>query len=472
MGENDRAGARTRSGGLLLGLATAKGEREAELKAWLDSSGGEGIQWAFVPPEEVGERRMESDLLVSYDVSTAALPEEWLGPFLERGGGWLAAGGWGLLAEYWPQGMAGSAASSEWLPLAPAPGDTPQREVVFCVDGSGSMSGEPFESVRGALLELVRAALPSDQLRLRFFTSALGPVIEIGGGEKGRRIEGLRELLDAQVPGGSTDILSSMETLAKARARSETPGLVLLLSDGRDDSAFQIRERSMALRSSLAESRTRLSVIGIGAESDIDLLAALAGGKEEVVVVEELEKLVDLFRREVARERVREGAPVSVTVHGGSAFEDAEALVSSWDARSEWPEVARLARTVVRPGAEAVLRSAEDLPVLGLGRVGEGWVAAFPSLVADGWAPGVAGATVTKPPSPELYSERKKDSPAPAARKSDFMTPPAARVLRSIPALMRLIAPPSQTSTSLGASLQVASPKSGLPSSRISMAAD
>ena len=84
-------------------------------------------------------------------------------------------------------------------------------------------------------------------------------------------------------------------------------------------------------------------------------------------------------------------------------------------------------------------------------------------------APGVTGATVTNPPLGELYSERKKDSPAPTARRRDFKMPPAARVLRSIPPLMRLIAPPSQTSPSPCERGQVASPKSGFPSSRISM---
>ena len=392
VGENDQAGGRTRSGELLLGLAAAEKGKQAELQAWLDASGGGGIQWEFVLPHEVAERLPGRDLLISYDVSTAALPEEWIGPFLERGGGWLAVGGWGLLAEFWPRGMGGSAPASEWLPLVPAPSDSPEREVVFCVDGSGSMSGEPFESVRGALLQLVRATLPSDQLQMRFFTAALGPVIDVGGGGGGGRLQGLRKLLDARVPGGSTDILASMETLAKARKKSEVPGLVLLLSDGRDDSAFQIKERSAALRRSFTESRTRLSVIGIGSESDLELLAELAGGEAEVVVVEELEKLVDLFRREVARERVREGEPVGVTVHGGAQIEDVEALVKAWGARSEWPEVERLARMEARPGANVVLRSAEDLPVMGLGRVGEGWAAAFPGLMAEGWAPGFAGA--------------------------------------------------------------------------------
>lgn len=391
--ENDSATRATRCGGMRLGLATAEPARMDELQAWLERAGGPGVQWELVSPGEVQERLPGRDLFVSYDVSTARLPERWLGPFLEHGGGWLALGGWGLLSDYWPEGVGESAPASELLPLVPSQGDEPQRAVIFCVDGSGSMTGAPFESVRDALGELVPAALPSDELQMRFFTGALGPVIEIGGRGRRDRVQGMRELFDARVPGGSTDILLSLELLAEARGESDLPALVLLLSDGRDDNAFQVPERAAALRAAFAESRTRLSVIGIGTEADLDLLAMIAGSRAEVLVVEELEELADLFRREVARERVREGEPVGVTVHKETASEDLRALVESWGERAAWPQVERLARTEARPGAEVLLRTTEDLPLLGLGRVGEGWAACFPALLETGWAPGFQGAS-------------------------------------------------------------------------------
>jgi len=390
--ENDEVTRATRSGSLRLGLAAAAPRRQGELRAWLEEAGGPGVQWEVVDPEAVGEKLAGRDLFVSYDVSTDQLPERWLGPFLEHGGGWLALGGWGLLSKFWPSGMEGSAPASAWLPLVPSLGDEPEREVIFCVDGSGSMSGGPFESVRDALGELVPATLPTDDLKMRFFTGALGPVIEIGGRGPEGRVQGMRELFDARVPGGSTDILLSLELLAKARSESDVPGLVLLLSDGRDDSPFQVSRRTAELRASFAESRTRLSVIAIGTEADLELLAMIAGPLGEVIVVEELAKLADLFRREVGRERVREGAPVDVTAHAEFASEDLRALAAAWQGRTLWPQVERLARTEARDWGEVVLRTQEDLPLLGLGRVGEGWVACFPALLEEGWAPGFQGA--------------------------------------------------------------------------------
>jgi len=132
--------------------------------------------------------------------------------------------------------------------------------------------------------------------------------------------------------------------------------------------------------------------VGIGAEADLDILAALAGSQEDVVVVDELAKLAELFRREVARERVREGSPVGVTVHGDTSSEDLRALTMAWRERTQWPEVEQVARTEARPGAEVILRTAEGLPLLGFSRVGEGWSACFPALLEAGWAPGYQSA--------------------------------------------------------------------------------
>ncbi|MCH2103040.1 MAG: VWA domain-containing protein [Planctomycetes bacterium] len=390
--ENDRAVSATRAGEVRLGLATAEPGRIAELEAWLARSGSPGIQWEVVDPSEVGDRLSGRDVFLSYDISTASLPERWLGPFLEQGGGWLALGGWGLLSEFWPGGAEGSAPASEWLPLVPSEREVPEREVVFCVDGSGSMAGAPFDSVRDALGELVPAALPTDALKMRFFTGALGPVIEVAGVGRRDRVQGMRELFDARVPGGSTDILFSLEGLAEARAASEVSGLVLLLSDGRDRNAFQVQERAAAVRSSFRESETRLSVIAIGSEADLDMLTEISGPSGEVIVVEELTKLADLFRREVARERVREGAPTSVALETDLATEDLRALAAAWTGREVWPEVEQLARMEARGSSEVLLRTSEGLPLLAFGRVGEGWAACFPALLEEGWAPGFAEA--------------------------------------------------------------------------------
>lgn len=384
--ENDLAVARARVGGTRLGLATAQESRLPELERWLSDSDG-GIQWEFVTPEKVGERLFGVDILFSYDVSTANLPEKWLTPFLTSGGGWLAAGGWGLLADYWPRGVEGSPPASELLALVPVQADAPKREVIFCVDGSGSMAGDAFESVRAALYELVRSALPSDELKLLFFTGALGPVIDLGGSQK-ERVAGMQRLLATRVPGGSTAILSSMERLVRDRASSELPGLVLLLSDGMDDSAFDVEERSAALHEALIESRTRMSVIAIGAGADLDLLGHVAGGAEQLLVVEELEELSDLFRQEVAKERVREGELSASVLHASAAGGDLESLVRSLASIERLPGVQRIARMEARGDAAVLIRTDEDLPVLGLGRVGEGWTAVFPSLIEADWALG------------------------------------------------------------------------------------
>ena len=78
----------------------------------------------------------------------------------------LACGGWGMLAYGGRRD-----ALSEMLPLRPASLPSSERDVVFLVDGSGSMAGEPFERVKEALARLVVAAREGDHLQLRFFTA-------------------------------------------------------------------------------------------------------------------------------------------------------------------------------------------------------------------------------------------------------------------------------------------------------------
>ena len=201
---------------------------------------------------------------------------------MRGGGGWLALAGWSFLGD-WIPGPQGSLESL--LPAEPAGSEPPPRDVVVLVDGSGSMEGAPFESVRAATLELVAAALPSDRVSLRFFTRGLEPARLLkerstaNGGSAEQARDAARELLRARVPSGSTFLLQALREFRATAGADET--LLLLLTDGQDRQAGSDESAARSVAAELAAARVRLVVIGVG-DAGHTLLAALAGGAEKV----------------------------------------------------------------------------------------------------------------------------------------------------------------------------------------------
>lgn len=400
--EDDLRSASWRSGERRVLAAVGRAESLPALRAWL--GGGEarwpGLQWLFVEPERLGGVAGEVDAVLTLDLSPRELPAAPLRALLERGGGWLFCGGWGLLAP-WPSSRhpPGETDLAELLPLRPLDPETPERDVLFVVDGSGSMEGDPFERVKQALGELVAIVSESDSLALHFFTGSLGRRIDLDArGGRGREV--LHRLLVTRVPGGPTAILYSLERLVELRAESERPALVILLSDGHDHNAFDVERRGEAIRSALAGMGVRLRVLAAGEDADVGLLSALLAPGEQLVHAEDLSGLTDLFRREVLGDRVRHGG-FEVRVAPTGELEPSGELLDAWRrGGTAPPPVEGYLRCEARPGADVLWRSSADgEPLLALGRAGTGLVAAWPTSPFPGWAPAFerAGDTLLLP---------------------------------------------------------------------------
>ncbi|HJO25804.1 MAG TPA: vWA domain-containing protein, partial [Planctomycetota bacterium] len=355
--ENDWGQAGTRAGpdlicAVLVGSGAPAPERVEEVRRWLaggaapdgpevGTSGSvgpgsgtrgagtavDGLQLRFWEVGELGRALGEADVLWTSGVPVDLLDGELLRSFVESGGGWLASGGWELLQGWLPVNSARLPQSL--LPLQPEEPDS-ERDVILVVDGSGSMAGEPFEEVRRGVLELARASLAGDHLALRFFTGVLGPD-ETGADRSGtagahigaptgaragagRRRETLLGILAARVPGGTTDVLYSLDQLAEERSGRERRALVLLLTDGR--TALWEAERARAVAGRLAAAGVHLRVFPIGADADREFLGQLVAEGEGLVEVAELSELGELFQREVNQQRVREGAALELRVVG------------------------------------------------------------------------------------------------------------------------------------------------------------
>jgi hypothetical protein len=326
-----------------------------------------GPEWIAVDAARLARELDGFDLLLSTDASFAELPRAALAAWLARGGAWIAC----AAPRNFPQEWAAQDLAA-LLPLAPAGEGLPPRDVIFLLDGSGSMVGEPWNSARAALQPLADAAGAGERLFVRSFAGALGPAQPLGPGAPA-----------ANAPGGPTALCDSLAALA--REPSERERLVVLLSDGKDRGGPDAPARAAELARTLAGARITLAPIAVGADANVELLRALASPGQELLSCTTLASgLEALFRRQLGARQWARDLP------GLAASRAADAALGSAFAGLVLDRpLARCAALRAREGAEVVLATPERKPALALRRVGLGWCAAAafdPSQTAiDPW---------------------------------------------------------------------------------------
>ena len=419
--ENDTLGADVRVGDAREVVVLASTELARELGPRLAAQPLAGVDFVGAERGELGALLERADALWTLDVAPDALPAEELARFVaEGGGGWLATAGWEFLAG-WSAAEStgasdGAARPAALLPLVPAHEVGQPRDVIFVVDGSGSMEGEPFERVREALFQLVPAASPSDRIVLHFFTLVLGqpPAFESTGRTPEERRAELAPLLAARVPRGGTAIGYALDELARSRGRGATNGLVLLLTDGHtQDDAFSAQE----VRRKLAAARLDLRVLALGDRPRLDYLRGLLLPGEAIVDVRDLADLAPLLSLEVNRHRVRldEGLSIVPLAPGGAGGPAAEVVAAQLEAGppAEWGRPRGYVRAEVRPGAEVAWRSSvEGEPLLALQAVGAGRTAALAFSPGAAWCPGLASRLELLAPLLEVLARGRRSEEA------------------------------------------------------------
>jgi Mg-chelatase subunit ChlD len=404
--ENDARSKQILIGDPLVCLLLTRAERADALRQLFRGPAFDGISFQPTTLARLAGDLGRADLLLTESIGPADLPRAAMLAFVRAGGGWASLGGYGALRGWDsddPQALAAS------LPLAIEEPDPSEREVILFIDGSGSMVGEPFETVRRAVMELVLGARAHDRIRLRFFTGAMGDVVfETRGARREDLQRDLAPLFAARVPRGPTDVLYALDQLATRRESSAVRGLVLLVTDGRTLDWYA--DRSAEVRQALAASTTDLRIIAIGAGADREFLRSLLLEGEQLDEVADLKRIQAVFEQRVHAERVRD------TGQGeeGGAFVRAVDL-STLDAQGVAVDilraqiapatpgggpqggdensgqglgaVARLVPTRARPGAEILWRTDDGTPLLGLWRIGAGLVTVMATTPLDGWAP-------------------------------------------------------------------------------------
>lgn len=148
-------------------------------------------------------------------------------------------------------------------------------DTVVVLDRSGSMSGEPLDSVTRATAELVKLAGANDRIGVVAFDDDVDLVLPLAhhdGDQAARRVRGLR-------PGGSTNLsggwLKAMEMLAASR-RPDAVTRILLLTDGHANAGVRDAGQLAELARSAGKQGITTTCIGFDDGYDHDLLAGMA----------------------------------------------------------------------------------------------------------------------------------------------------------------------------------------------------
>jgi Mg-chelatase subunit ChlD len=323
------------------------------------------------------------DAIVLDDVASDRLQEAQLAAikaYVEQSGGGLLLLGSprSLDAGGYPAGPLGALLPVD---LRPRTGRrAPSMAFVLVFDKSGSMAdlagGVPkIELARQSVMKMLDVVPGSDPLGIIAFDAAPVTVAPLSNSRDAEMIAArLRDLK----PGGSTAIAPAMET-ALAWLGDAGPVArrhILLLSDGRSTPADARRVRDAVRRL-----KVEVSVVAIGADADRPMLEELArstGGR--AFFPRDLQELPRIVAREAARAAggtvVEEPFTVRVTPHP---------IVTGLDT-SVLPQLGGYVVSATKPGAETVLSSHLDDPVLATARAGLGKVAVYTGDLGSVWS--------------------------------------------------------------------------------------
>lgn len=200
-------------------------------------------------------------------------------------------------------------------------------DLVVLLDRSGSMLGEKIAHARTAVRALVETLGESDRFALVAYADGAEPVIPLAspGAARGRWLAAV----DRLEPAGGTNLASGLDLALAivdgARAEGRSPRVVLI-SDGLANQGDASREGLVGRAARAARGEYALSTIGVGADFDEGLLAALAdAGTGNFHFLAGAEGLAAILAAEfaTARETVASGLRVAIEPAEGVSVVDA-----------------------------------------------------------------------------------------------------------------------------------------------------
>jgi len=200
-------------------------------------------------------------------------------------------------------------------PRAPAPTMIAPREVIFVVDTSGSMNGEPLSIVKAAMRVALKKLLPGDSFNIINFSTDAGLMASAPLPATPDNVRRGLSWVNGLGSGGGTEMLSGIRAaLGGAQPAAGRLRVVCFMTDG-----YIGNEREVAAEvTRLLGEHTRLFAFGIGSSVNRLLLDWLAeagrGSAQYILLGQPAEPQIDAFYARIA-------APVltDVSIDWGSA---------------------------------------------------------------------------------------------------------------------------------------------------------
>ncbi|NCZ68678.1 MAG: VWA domain-containing protein [Acidimicrobiia bacterium] len=162
------------------------------------------------------------------------------------------------------------------LTAPPAPAlERPPLDIALVIDRSGSMEGRPLDSVRKAVLELLRVAGPNDRIAVVTFDTAVDTVLPLEHHDASAVAARIRAIHS----GGSTNLsagwLKGVEILTSTK-RAEAIARVVVLTDGHANAGVTEPDALCTMVRGATDHGVTTSIIGFADGHDENLIAALA----------------------------------------------------------------------------------------------------------------------------------------------------------------------------------------------------
>jgi len=301
-----------------------------------------------------------------------------LDDYVHQGGMLLFTGGSDSLG---PGGFADTYLERKVLPVrldAQHEIHTPRLALVLVIDRSGSMSGRKIELAKKAARETVQVLGREDRVGIIAFDSQPIRIIRLTRATNTRRFDQKLKRLKA---GGGTAIYPALDGAFQMLEHTQAKiKHVILLTDGQSN-----RTGILHLSELMARKKITISTIAIGAGSDRSLLANVAEvGRGRAYYTESAESIPKLFvdeTRKVTRDSV-----VSDGFRPRLNPRFSRLRFLKGVGMSSAPALDGYVSTQAKPGADVILQTHRNEPLLARWKRGKGWVYVFTSDIKNKWA--------------------------------------------------------------------------------------
>ena len=162
--------------------------------------------------------------------------------------------------------------------------EAPPREIVFLVDVSGSMRGEPTQKVKETMHHFLRLTKPKDTVQVITFSNRAAKLFEKSVPATQANIEHALNFTQRIRGGGGTEMLKAIKLVLNEPVDRERVRIVVMLTDGYIGNEAEI----IAEIDRRAGDQIRFSALGIGTSPNrylIDGVAKHGGGLADVIAL-------------------------------------------------------------------------------------------------------------------------------------------------------------------------------------------